>query len=111
MQAYSPPNFKCCPAALLAKAEVAPAFAGGVDWPPHQGGPMIRKPAALFLAALFASAAHAHDEDAKSAAQQLGKVDFPSSCSPKVKDKVTRGVAMLHSFWWSQGEATFQEIG
>src|SRR5205823_12238707 len=24
--------------------------------------------------------------------------------------KVTRGVAMLHSFWWPQAEATFQEI-
>ena len=72
---------------------------------------MIRKRAVLLLATLFASAAHAHDEDARSGSQQLGKVNFPSSCSPKVKQKVTRGVAMLHSFWWSQGEATFQEVG
>src|SRR3954464_13764359 len=71
---------------------------------------MIRKPTVLLLAALFTSAALAHDDDANSSAQKLGTVKFPSSCSPKVQQKVTRGVAMLHSFWWSQGEATFQEI-
>src|SRR5438046_10508897 len=52
--------------------------------------------------------AFAHDEDAGKG--QIGKVNFPSSCSPKVQQKVTRGVAMLHSFWWPQAEATFQEI-
>jgi tetratricopeptide (TPR) repeat protein len=60
------------------------------------------------VAALFAVNALAHDEDARKG--QLGKVKFPSSCSPKVQDKVTRGVAMLHSFWWPAGERTFQEI-
>src|SRR4051812_33721032 len=71
---------------------------------------MIRTPAALLSAALFASAALAHDDDAASGGQQLGKVNFPSSCSPKVQQKVTRGVAMLHSFWFPAGEALFQEI-
>ena len=61
-------------------------------------------------AALFAASAFAHDDDASQSVKKLGKVNFPSSCSPKVQQKVTRGVAMLHSFWWSQGEATFQEI-
>jgi tetratricopeptide (TPR) repeat protein len=72
---------------------------------------MVRKYAAAIAAALIAFAALAHDDDAKPGSQpQLGKVNFPSSCSPKVQQKVTRGVAMLHSFWWSQGEATFQDI-
>jgi len=61
-------------------------------------------------AAVFAVNALAHDDDAASSTQKLGKVNFPSSCSPKVQQKVTRGVAMLHSFWWPQGEATFQDI-
>src|SRR5579859_7132000 len=52
--------------------------------------------------------AFAHEEDAGKG--KLGKVNFPSSCSPKVQQKVTRGVAMLHSFWWPQAESTFQEI-
>ena len=72
---------------------------------------MKLNPTTVVIAALFfAGTALAHDDDASSGTQQLGKVNFPSSCSAKVKQKVTRGVAMLHSFWWSQGEATFQEI-
>ena len=71
----------------------------------------MRQPLVAAVAALFAVSAFAHDDDAAGqSAQKLGKVNFPSSCSPKVREKVTRGVAMLHSFWWSQGEATFQEI-
>ena len=66
------------------------------------------------LAAIFgislASAAFGHEDDAGKGVQKVGKVNFPSSCSPKVQQKVTRGVAMLHSFWWPQGEAAFQEI-
>ncbi|MBV9360289.1 MAG: hypothetical protein JO292_02760 [Betaproteobacteria bacterium] len=65
----------------------------------------------IAAAALFAGSAFAHDDDAAGqSVQKLGKVNFPSSCSPKVQQKVTRGVAMLHSFWWPQGESTFQEI-
>src|SRR3954462_15780788 len=71
---------------------------------------MIRKPTVLLLAALFSTAASAHEDDAKGSTEKLGKVNFASSCSAKVQQKVTRGVAMLHSLWWSQGEATFQEI-
>src|SRR4051795_11145138 len=71
---------------------------------------MIRKPTVLLLAALFTTAASAHEDDAEGSTEKLGKVNFASSCSAKVQQKVTRGVAMLHSFWWSQGEATFQEI-
>src|SRR5436190_13923850 len=64
----------------------------------------------IAAAAIFASSAFAHDDDAASATQKLGKVNFPSSCNPKVQQKVTRGVAMLHSFWFPAGEALFQEI-
>jgi tetratricopeptide (TPR) repeat protein len=71
---------------------------------------MIRTPAALLLAALSVSAAYPHDEDAKDGVQQLGKVSFPNSCSPKVQQKFQRGVAMLHSFWYTAAEQTFQEV-
>jgi len=60
------------------------------------------------VATLFAASAFAHEEDAGKG--QLGKVSFPNSCSPKVQAKVQRGVAMLHSFWWSAGQSAFQEI-
>ena len=44
------------------------------------------------------------------APEQLGKVEFPNSCSPAVQEKFLRGVAMLHSFWYSATEKTFEEV-
>jgi tetratricopeptide (TPR) repeat protein len=63
------------------------------------------------LASLVSAAAFAHDDDAKpGGTQQLGKVNFANSCKPAVQQKLQRGVAMLHSFWWPAGENAFQEI-
>ena len=66
----------------------------------------------LLLAFLFAPAVHgpaqAHDADSQSG--PLGKVSFPTSCDPKVQAAFERGVAMLHSFWYSAGEKTFREV-
>ena len=47
---------------------------------------------------------------AGSASEQLGKVEFQNSCSPAVQDKFLRGVAMLHSFWYSAASATFEQV-
>ena len=41
---------------------------------------------------------------------QLGKVDFANSCAPAVQERLQRGVAMLHSFWYSETEKTFREV-
>src|SRR4030095_15115212 len=43
-------------------------------------------------------------------AEQLGKVSFPTSCDPKVQAQFERAVAMLHSFWWEEGEKAFREV-
>jgi tetratricopeptide (TPR) repeat protein len=65
----------------------------------------------LGVAALLISlAAIAHDEDAGKAVEKLGKVNFQNSCSPAVQAKFTRGVAMLHSFWYSAAEEAFQQV-
>jgi len=40
------------------------------------------------------------------ASERLGKVTFPTSCDPKAQAHFERGVAMLHSFWYSAGEKT-----
>jgi len=61
------------------------------------------------FALLFAASCFAHD-DAKSVERQLGSVKFPNSCSAAVQQKFTQGVAMLHSFWYSAAERTFQEV-
>ena len=39
--------------------------------------------------------------------EQLGKVDFPNSCSPVVQETFQRAVAMLHSFRYGETEKTF----
>ena len=39
---------------------------------------------------------------------QLGKVSFANSCSPAAQPDFLRGVAMLHSFWYSAGEQAFR---
>src|SRR5215475_13949093 len=39
--------------------------------------------------------------------EQLGKVNFPTSCDPKVQAQFERGVAMLHSYWFTEGGKVF----
>jgi tetratricopeptide (TPR) repeat protein len=64
----------------------------------HIAAPLI----ALSLAA--ASIAFAQQID------KLGKVEFPNSCSPGVQEKFLRGVAMLHSFYYSATQKAFEEV-
>src|SRR5215472_18081943 len=52
----------------------------------------------------LSAAAFAHDSDG------LGKVDFKNSCSPAVQEKFERGVAMLHSFYYSATLKAFEEV-
>lgn len=42
--------------------------------------------------------------------EKLGKVNFPTSCDPKVQAEFERGVAMLHSFWFPEGLKTFLAV-
>lgn len=42
--------------------------------------------------------------------EYLGKVSFSTSCDRKVQPQFDRAVAMLHSFWFQQGEKAFREI-
>src|ERR1700751_1148440 len=39
---------------------------------------------------------------------KLGRVDFPTSCDPKVQAEFNRGVAMLHSYWFLIARRTFE---
>jgi len=41
---------------------------------------------------------------------KLGKVEFPNSCSPAVQEKLLRGIAMLHSFYYSATQKAFEEV-
>jgi len=42
--------------------------------------------------------------------EQLGTVSFANSCQPAAQATFQRGVALLHSFWFREGEKTFREV-
>src|SRR5258706_16119437 len=40
---------------------------------------------------------------------QLGKVNFPTSCRAEVQPAIEKGVALLHSFQYKESEQTFAD--
>jgi hypothetical protein len=60
---------------------------------------------AFLLSAHALETAHAHDSDGV-----LGKVTFTTSCDPKVQTLFERGVAQLHSFWFTAAGKTFESV-
>src|SRR5688572_25547485 len=67
----------------------------------------IRLVAACIALLLGSGTAYPHEEEGKG---QLGRVKFPSSCDSKVQPLLESGVAMLHSFWYSAAQKTFQQV-
>ncbi len=59
--------------------------------------------ATLLTAALSCGAFGQQDE-------KLGKLSFPTSCDPKVQAEFERGVAMIHSFWFTIARRTFEGV-
>src|SRR2546430_13684052 len=66
--------------------------------------------AAPLAAILLAAASVAFAQHGDKHGDKLGKVEFPNSCSPAVQDKFLRGVAMLHSFYYSAAQKAFEEV-
>ena len=62
----------------------------------------------VLLSVLLAAAGAASADDKSSGA--VGKVAFENSCSPQVQEKLLRGVAMLHSFFYSATQKAFEEV-
>ena len=42
--------------------------------------------------------------------ERLGTVAFPVSCAPAVRTSFSRGVALLHDFWYQEAQRQFEEI-
>ena len=42
--------------------------------------------------------------------ERLGRVVFPVSCNREAQRRFERGMALLHSFWWDEGERAFQSV-
>ena len=63
--------------------------------------------AAILTLPLLSGLAMAHEEKDQ---DRVGTVQFQNSCAPEVQQELTRGVAMLHSFWFTAGEQTFRGV-
>src|SRR3954469_16453106 len=64
---------------------------------------------AVLFCALIPFGAAAWAQKSGGAPEQLGQVSFENSCLPAAQPAFERGVALLHSFWFSQSEREFQE--
>jgi len=62
--------------------------------------------ALILESALVLADEHGHE----ASAGQLGHVSFPTSCDPKVQPLFERGVAQLHSFWFTEAGKTFEAV-
>jgi tetratricopeptide (TPR) repeat protein len=62
---------------------------------------------AVSVALLMSGAAFSHADEGKG---QVGRVKFTNSCDATVQAELERGVAMLHSFWYSAGEESFRDV-
>jgi hypothetical protein len=54
-------------------------------------------------------AARAHAPVGASSSDQLGKVEFPSSCPAEAQPMIEKGLALLHSFQYTESEKTFAD--
>ncbi len=41
---------------------------------------------------------------------QLGRVVFPVSCTPEARQRFEHAMALLHSFWWEEGDRAFGQV-
>ncbi len=51
-----------------------------------------------------------HQHDVGTPPQRLGTVQFATTCDAAVKDEFNRGVALLHSFWFSAAIDSFNKV-
>ena len=41
---------------------------------------------------------------------KLGRVVFPVSCTPAAQQRFSHAMAVLHSFWWEEGDRAFGDV-
>lgn len=69
--------------------------------------PLVAALLALPAVSLHAQGTHEHPG---APPEQLGRVEFPTSCSAEAQHRFERALALLHSFWWSEAEKAFQSV-
>jgi len=68
------------------------------------------KPHRLWLCTTFIVLFWAANVLAQAKTEQLGRVHFPVSCGTATQTKFDRAVALLHSFWYSEGVKAFTAV-
>ena len=63
----------------------------------------------LLLISLLGTTLVAKAEEIAATPAKLGKVAFANSCAPAAQKSFERGVALLHSFWFAEGDKAFSE--
>jgi tetratricopeptide (TPR) repeat protein len=63
----------------------------------------------LFVLFLRPSATRADRLPGAVPSDQLGKVDFPTSCAAEAQPTIEKGLALLHSFQYTESEKTFAD--
>ncbi len=63
-----------------------------------------------FLPVLLLSAVASRGQAPGAPQEHLGKVNFPSSCSAEAQPGIENGVALLHSFQYTEAQQTFAEV-
>jgi tetratricopeptide (TPR) repeat protein len=49
-------------------------------------------------------------ESSSAAGERLGTVSFETTCAPSVQPQFSRGVALLHDFWYQEAQRQFEDI-
>lgn len=65
---------------------------------------------AISLTALRPAPARGQDHDHTAGMDRLGTVVFPVSCAPEAQHRFTHAMAVLHSFWWEEGDRAFDAV-
>lgn len=66
--------------------------------------------ASAILAVAWAPNASAQEHHPPPDIGKLGRVVFPVSCTPAAQHRFEHAMAVLHSFWWEEGERAFGDV-
>jgi tetratricopeptide (TPR) repeat protein len=76
--------------------------------------PVLRRGGSLQLviaaSVAFAPALLSQEHEHPHQIGKLGRVVFPVSCTPVAQQKFEHAMAVLHSFWWEEGDRAFGDV-
>jgi hypothetical protein len=71
---------------------------------------MLRRTILSALAVGLSFSPRVYAQEHQHGAEQLGTVNFPVSCNAEAQKRMNRAVAMLHSFWFTEGRRAFESV-